>query len=131
VQTFVLDPFIENLIFLVLGSGIGFLGSVGFFWYQQRASRKSYCARLKQELELIEEQIKSHMKSETLMGKAFNTEFFILARQTLVANVDAETWDLVLKAYSAIDFLRSGSEGSKYEAYTNAIKAIDNAVKAL
>src|SRR5881296_288291 len=100
------EPFIENLIFLVLGSGIGFLGSVGLFWIQQRASRNAYRSRLKQELELIKDQIESHRKSETLTAKAFNTEYFLFARQSLVGNVDAKTWENILRAYVAIDLLR-------------------------
>lgn len=121
--------FYFNLI-LLLGVILYFEFFKDYKVTQEVTQTKALRRRLKEELEFIKGKIEGKMNNPPMIAEAMFTELFELARPQLVAVIDAETWEKVVRAYQAINTLRMPTEQTR-EHYLEVLRTIDVAIDSL
>jgi predicted AlkP superfamily phosphohydrolase/phosphomutase len=117
---------------VAVGAVLGLLASVGLYDYQERKRKSSLRTRLIDELTHIRGKIQQRMETRVFEKEAYFTEFFEHAHSDLVETVDAKTWELVIRAYQAINSLNFTGEGLQTaNHYSDVEHRIDMAVLAL
>ena len=117
-------------LILLLGMFIYFEWFKDYKVTQELSQTRALRRRLKEELEHIRARIEDKMNRPPLTAEAIFTELFEHARAQLVTVVDAETWEKVVRAYQAINTLRSPTEQTN-EHYREVIRTIGSAIDSL
>lgn len=123
------ESFVELLISVAFGALLGFLASIGYSFIQERMKKKGFRIRLRQEFELIRGEIQRDMDKGKIVARGFPRYYYQSHAKELVEMVDANTWQRIVEADSAIHDL--GTPDNIQERYTNALKLLDNVIRQL
>lgn len=123
------ESFAETIIAVIVGAVLGFLASIGYPFVQGWLERRAVRIRLKQELVLIREIIKQNIEKGNFEARGFRRDYYQSHTKELNEILNANTWETITKADTAIHDL--GSPENIKERYANALKSLDDAIGRL
>lgn len=100
-----LTPF-WNLLFVIAGGLVGFLGSLGFAYWNEQKVKRELKSKIREELEIIQNQVRKQLEKEPFHIREFFTFNYPALSQDLIRKLDAKTCRAILQTYIIIDSLK-------------------------
>jgi hypothetical protein len=124
---------VETLLSVVVGAAIGFLGSIGFDRWKEGREKKELKGRVREELELILQEVTSDYEKEAFQSRAFPTEVLLALREDFIRKFDAKTYRSLMETWSKIDELRVPVNVQELDKrrYSKTIEAIKKTIDLL
>jgi predicted membrane chloride channel (bestrophin family) len=129
----VYETLLSVIVGAIIGAIIGFFSSIGFDRYKEGREKKELKDRIREELEIIQREIRTDLEKEAFQSRAFFPEGFTALKSDLIRKLDASTFRAILETYIKIDQLKFPSNilDQNKTKYMEAIETIRKTIELL
>ena len=93
---------VSVIVGLILGSLIAFLSSIGLEFYKDYHHKRELEKRILEELEIIREEVKTTINSESFLNNSYRTNSFNGLRQELILKLNGRNYRAIVETYEKI-----------------------------
>lgn len=122
-----------GLTYVMVGAFIGFFGSIIHDLWKEKREQKELEDRIKEDLEIIKDELVSDLKTGSVRARAFFTDVYLALKQDLIHKLNVKTSQNIMQTYIKLDELRyptTRAEDMK-EKYLEVIKVVEETLRSL